>query len=230
MRLQAHLASSGVPISPGAEYSFVMRVEQIGSILSSLLLSVVPFRSAEPQPTDASLMERLVQRDADALETLYDRHSRAVFSLVYRITQQRPTAEEVTQDIFLQLWRNARLYDAQRGPLEPWLLTLARNRALDTLRLKREKQRSREDDFGARELVCSAPDPETIADRETRAQKVRGVMAELPAQQRRAIELAYFDGMSHSEIAEKLMEPLGTVKSWIRNGLLKLRQELAAYA
>ena len=199
-------------------------------MLLSVLLSVLPFRSGEAQPTDAALMERLVQRDADALETLYDRHSRAVFSLVYRIVQQRPTAEEVTQDIFLQLWRNARLYDAQRGPLQPWLLTLARNRALDTLRLKRERQRSREDDFGARELVCTEPDPETLADREDRAQKVRRVMAELPAQQRRAIELAYFDGMSHSEIAEKLMEPLGTVKSWIRNGLLKLREGLGALA
>lgn len=199
-------------------------------MLLSVLLSVLPFRSGEAQPTDAALMERLVQRDSDALETLYDRHSRAVFSLVYRIVQQRPTAEEVTQDIFLQLWRNARLYDAERGPLQPWLLTLARNRALDTLRLKREKQRSREDDFGARELVCTAPDPEMLADREDRAQKVRGVMAELPAQQRRAIELAYFDGMSHSEIAEKLMEPLGTVKSWIRNGLLKLREGLGALA
>jgi len=199
-------------------------------VLLSVLLSVLPFRSGEAQPTDAALMERLVQRDAEALETLYDRHSRAVFSLVYRIVQQRPTAEEVTQDIFLQLWRNARLYDAQRGPLQPWLLTLARNRALDTLRLKRERQRSREDDFGARELVCTAPDPETLADREDRAEKVRGVMAELPAQQRRAIELAYFDGMSHSEIAEKLMEPLGTVKSWIRNGLLKLREGLGALA
>ena len=199
-------------------------------MLLSVLLSVLPFRSGEAQPTDAALMERLVQRDAEALETLYDRHSRAVFSLVYRIVQQRPTAEEVTQDIFLQLWRNARLYDAQRGPLQPWLLTLARNRALDTLRLKRERQRSREDDFGARELVCTAPDPETLADREDRAEKVRGVMAELPAQQRRAIELAYFEGMSHSEIAEKLMEPLGTVKSWIRNGLLKLREGLGALA
>ena len=199
-------------------------------MLLSVLLSVLPFRSGEAQPTDAALMERLVQRDADALETLYDRHSRAVFSLVYRIVQQRPTAEEVTQDIFLQLWRNARLYDAQRGSLQPWLLTLARNRALDTLRLKRERQRSREDDIGARELVCMEPDPETLADREDRAQKVRGVMAELPAQQRRAIELAYFDGMSHSEIAEKLMEPLGTVKSWIRNGLLKLREGLGALA
>ena len=199
-------------------------------MLLSVLLSVLPFRSGEAQPTDAALMERLVQRDAEALETLYDRHSRAVFSLVYRIVQQRPTAEEVTQDIFLQLWRNARLYDAQRGSLQPWLLTLARNRALDTLRLKRERQRSREDDFGARELVCTAPDPETLADREDRAEKVRGVMAELPAQQRRAIELAYFDGMSHSEIAEKLMEPLGTVKSWIRNGLLKLREGLGALA
>ena len=93
---------------------------------------------------DAALIERLRQRDVCAFEELYDRHSRIVYGLVLRILQQASTAEEVVQDIFLQLWRNARHYDGARGPFLPWLLTLARNRALDQLRLKSERQRRRE--------------------------------------------------------------------------------------
>ena len=90
-------------------------------------------------------MERILQRDAGALETLYDRYARPVYSLVLRISQQPASAEEIVQDVFMQLWRNAKHYQATRGPLEPWLFTVARNRALDFLRLKREKQRRRED-------------------------------------------------------------------------------------
>lgn len=175
-------------------------------------------------------MERLVQRDPSALEDLYDRYSRSVFSLVLRILQQAATAEEVVQDIFLQLWRNAARYEPGRGPLEPWLLTMARYRALDTLRLKSQKQRSREDDIADRPFASWAPSPEALLDRETRAARVRKVMSTLPELQRRAIELAFFEGMSHSEIAAAMAEPLGTVKSWIRNGLSRLRQELEATA
>jgi RNA polymerase sigma-70 factor (ECF subfamily) len=193
---------------------------------AAVLFAVVQFRSDDAQPSDAALMEQLVNRDASALETLYDRYGRSVFSLVVRILQQAATAEEVVQDIFLQLWRNASRYEAARGPLEPWLLTMARYKALDTLRLKGQKQRSREDEIGDRQVVCSAPNPEVLLDQETRAARVRSVMGALPEPQRRAIELAFFEGMSHSEIAAAMSEPLGTVKSWIRNGLTRLRQEL----
>ena len=94
---------------------------------------------------DVTLVHRLIQRDVSAFEQLYDRHSRIVYALVLRILQQASTAEEVVQDVFLQLWRNARSVSAGRGPFVPWLLTLARNRALDHLRLKSERQRRRED-------------------------------------------------------------------------------------
>ena len=180
---------------------------------------------------DAALVQRLLQRDVRAFEQLYDRHSRIVYGLVLRILQQASTAEEVVQDIFLQLWRNAAQYDGSRGPFLPWLLTLARNRALDHLRRKSERQRRREDQSEQLPpVVVSAPDFEAKLDDERRAARVRELMSALRPQQKRAIELAYFEGLSHSEIAARLQEPLGTVKSWIRNGLLKLKEGLQTTA
>jgi RNA polymerase sigma-70 factor, ECF subfamily len=179
---------------------------------------------------DAALVRRLLQRDVSAFEELYDRHSRIVFALVQRILQQASTSEEVVQDVFLQLWRNAAQYDSSRGPFVPWLLTLARNRALDQLRLKSERQRRREDQTEELPPVVTMPDFEGSLDEQRRAKRVRELMASLNPQQKRAIELAYFEGLSHSEIANALKEPLGTVKSWIRNGLLRLKEGLQATA
>jgi RNA polymerase sigma-70 factor, ECF subfamily len=177
---------------------------------------------------DAALVRRLLQRDVSAFEELYDRHSRIVFALVLRILQQASTSEEVVQDVFLQLWRNAARYDQSRGPFVTWLLTLARNRALDQLRLKSERQRRREDQTEELPPVLTMPDFEGSLDEQRRAKRVRELMASLNPQQKRAIELAYFEGLSHSEIANALKEPLGTVKSWIRNGLLRLKEGLQA--
>ena len=193
-----------------------------------MLLAVVQPWPEGKQPTDAALMERVLQRDSTALEVLYDRYGRPVYSLVLRISQQPASAEEIVQDVFLQLWRSAERFQSSRGPLEPWLFTMARNRALDFLRLKREKQRRREDSTDS-DLPFSAvarPDPEGDIDRSRRTEKVRALMSSLPDAQRRAIELAFFEGMSHSEISEAMGEALGTVKSWIRGGLLRLRESL----
>ena len=193
-----------------------------------MLLAVVQPWPEGNQPTDAALMERLLQRDASALEILYDRYGRPVYSLVLRIAQQPASAEEIVQDVFLQLWRSAERFQISRGPLEPWLFTMARNRALDFLRLKREKQRRREDSTDS-DLPFSAvirPDPEGEIDMSRRSEKVRALMSSLPGPQRRAIELAFFEGMSHSEISAAMGEALGTVKSWIRGGLLRLRESL----
>ena len=192
------------------------------------LVALLSTANSEVSP-DAALVRRLLHKDVSAFEQLYDRHSRAVYSLVLRILQQAGTAEEVVQDVFLQLWRNAERYDASRGPFIPWLLTLARNRALDTLRLKSERQRRREEQ--SEELppvVVPPPEFEKQIDDKRRAEKVRTLMSFLNPQQRKAIELAYFEGLSHSEIAEAIKEPLGTVKSWIRNGLLRLKEGLQA--
>src|SRR5205814_10299417 len=143
-----------------------------------------------------------------AFKELYDRHSRLVYALILRIVQQATTAEEVVQDIFLQLWRNASRYDGSRGPFLPWLLALARNRALDQLRLKSERQRRREEQTENLPQIASAPEFEKFLDEKRRAERVRSLIASLPVQQRKAIELAYFEGLSHSEIAASLKEPL----------------------
>jgi RNA polymerase sigma-70 factor, ECF subfamily len=177
---------------------------------------------------DEALVRRLLRRDVSAFEELYDRHSRLVHALVLRILQQATTAEEIVQDVFLQLWRNASQYDCSRGPFVPWLLTLARNRALDQLRLKSERQRRREEQAEELPSVIAIPDFEGALDEKRRAARVREVMSSLNPQQKRAIELAYFEGLTHTEIANALNKPLGTVKSWIRNGLLRLKEGLQA--
>jgi RNA polymerase sigma-70 factor, ECF subfamily len=191
------------------------------------LAALTPTDSSEVSP-DATLVNGLLHKDVSAFEQLYNRHSRIVYSLVLRILQQAGTAEEVVQDVFLQLWRNAARYDAARGPFVPWLLTLARNRALDHLRLKSERQRRKEDQTEELPPVTVAPEYEKLLDEKRRAERVRALLGVLSPQQRRAIELAYFQGLSHTEIAETLKEPLGTVKSWIRNGLLRLKEGLQA--
>jgi RNA polymerase sigma-70 factor, ECF subfamily len=191
------------------------------------LAVLIPKDSSEVSP-DTMLIQQLLQRDVDAFEQLYDRHSRIVYALVLRIVRQGPTAEEVVQDVFLQLWRNAARYDTRRGPFVPWLMALARNRALDQLRLKGERQRRREDQTGELPPVIEVPQFEQALDEKRRAERVRALMGSLNPQQKKAIELAYFEGLSHTEIAESLKEPLGTVKSWIRNGLLRLKEGLRA--
>ena len=191
-----------------------------------MFLAAMTSKYGEGASSDATLVDRLLHRDVSAFEELYDRHSRIVYALVVRILQQAPTAEEVVQDVFLQLWRNAALYQSARGPFVPWLLTLARNRALDNLRLKSERQRRREDQTEELPTIAQAPEYEKALDEQRRAERVRSLIGTLSAPQKKAIEMAYFEGLSHSEIASALQEPLGTVKSWIRNGLLRLKEGL----
>jgi len=188
-------------------------------------ISPMDERGASP---DAALVRMLLQNDVSAFEKIYDKYSRIVYSLVLRIVQQSGPSEEVVQDVFLQLWRNSAQYDATRGPFAPWLLTLARNRALDTLRLKSERQRRLENQSDELFSVVVAPQYEKELDEKRRGERVRSLVGELNPQQKRAIELAYFQGLSHTEIAAELKEPLGTVKSWIRNGLMRLREALQA--
>lgn len=180
---------------------------------------------SEDERAAEQLMERLARRDQSALERLYDRYSALVYSLLLRMTQETASAEELTQEVFLKVWRNAHLYESSRGSLEAWLVTVARNIALDHIRSKREKQRRRED---AETLAVAVAQPRTEewVDRRKRMGQVRTLMASLPEDQRRALELAYFEGLSQTEIAARLQQPLGTVKSWVRNALLRLRDEL----
>lgn len=177
-------------------------------------------------PTDEALMKRVASRDAAALEQLYDRHSRIVYSVLVRMTEQAASADELLQDVFLRLWNSAARYQAVRGPLTPWLLTLARNIAIDHLRSKGEKQRRQEHFVDPAPVPSSEPPMDDWIDHRRLAVDLHQRMAKLPDTQRKALDLAYFKGLSHGEIASTLGEPLGTVKTWIRNAVLHLRREM----
>jgi RNA polymerase sigma-70 factor, ECF subfamily len=168
------------------------------------------------------------RKDAAAFELVYDRHGGAAYSLAYRIVGDRASAEDVTQEAFLSLWRSGAKYDRARGSVRTWLLGVVRNRAIDALR--REATRAPTVDLDLERLADRGPTAELTdseALRQEAAREVRGVLKMLPADQLKVIELAYFAGLSHSEIAEALGMPLGTVKGRMRLGMEKIRSTLA---
>ena len=188
-----------------------------------------PGRSAESQAEDQCALRRVVDRDSGGLGTLYDRHGRAVFSLALRILGDESDAEEVTQDVFAQAWRRAGQYDESRGTVAAWLLVIARTRAIDRFRARRVRPEGRVQDDGGltlQQLPATEPDVASEMMAAERGQRVRRALEALPFLQRVAIELAYFEGLSQREIAERLEQPLGTVKTRMRLGLLKLRDAL----
>jgi len=156
--------------------------------------------------------------DQGAMAELYDRYSSVVHAVALRVLGDTGAAEDVLQEIFLQLWRNPSLFDASRGSLGSWLAVITRNRAIDSLR-KRRPETDIED-----VVLSVAPDLAGEAERARVAEKVRGVMGTMTPVQRSALEMAYWEGMSHSEIADRTGEPLGTVKTRIRAGLIVLRK------
>ncbi len=188
---------------------------------------VRPISAADLNWSDERLLAGAAGGDQKAFEQIYERHARVVYSLLLRMTRESPVAEELTQEVFLRVWRRASSFDAQRGQLRPWLLQVARNLALDRIRGKAEQQRGREHEL--KELTAlstAAPRAEAWVEQRTLAHQACAFMAELPDGQRRALELAYFEGLSHSEIATRLDSPIGTVKSWVRKGLLQLRDSM----
>ena len=171
--------------------------------------------------SDWSMLERVIRKDEAALSALYDRYSGLVFSEAKRILRDTGAAEEILQDLFYQIWRTAERFDAARGSLAGWLLVAARNRAISRLRRKRGKTEDLDDNGVSLRIDLGA-----MAARNVLLNKVRGVMGSLPEGQRQAVELAYFEGMSHTEIAEKTGQPLGTVKTRIRTAMETLKQVL----
>ncbi|HTW48785.1 MAG TPA: sigma-70 family RNA polymerase sigma factor [Acidobacteriaceae bacterium] len=174
--------------------------------------------------SDSALVEKMMAGDESALAALYDRYSGMLFAMLVRILRDRQAAEEVLQDLFLQLWRNASSFDASRGSLPAWLMVIGRNRAISRLR-RRDSQEVLEDvEAWPANAVPSSLDIEHETQRTLLAEKLRSAMAALPREQREAVELAYFEGMTQTEIAERTGSPLGTVKSRVRAALQSLKE------
>ncbi|MGB0005603.1 MAG: sigma-70 family RNA polymerase sigma factor [Candidatus Sulfotelmatobacter sp.] len=172
----------------------------------------------EGATADLSIVTGLKTGDQGAMAELYDRYSSVVYAVALRVLGDTGAAEDVLQEVFLQLWRNPHAFDAARGNLASWLAVVTRNRAIDFLRKRRPET-------DIENVVLSvAPDLAGDAERARAAAKVRGVMGSMAPAQRGALEMAYWEGMSHSEIAEKTGEPLGTIKTRIRAGLITLRK------
>ncbi len=152
---------------------------------------------------------------------LYDRYSSIVYSIALRVLGDTGAAEDVLQEVFLQLWRNPGVFDSSRGNLAAWLAVIARNRAIDSLRKRRP-----EADI-ADVVVSVEPDLAGDTERARAMEKIRSVLGDMPAAQRSALEMAYFEGLTHTEISARTGEPLGTVKTRIRAGLLSLRKAFA---
>jgi RNA polymerase sigma-70 factor, ECF subfamily len=177
---------------------------------------------------DEELMPLLAEKDPEAFEVFYDRHGGAAYSLAYRIVGDRSAAEDVTQEAFLSIWRSGARYDRARGSVRAWTLGIVRNRAIDALRRQSGKAPKLDFDDEAALEQRAAPEftDEQALQRES-ARELRGALSELPEEQSKVIQLAYFGGFSHSEIAEMLSMPLGTVKGRMRLGIEKIRTGLA---
>jgi RNA polymerase sigma-70 factor (ECF subfamily) len=182
--------------------------------------------------SDLELVRGIAAQDTGCLDELYARHAVAVFSLACRIGRDRAIAEEATQDVFIQVWRDGIRYDLERGTVRAWLLTMARGRALDRLRAQqtrniRSSPVEAADQSGDLRDRTSSPETSVAASQQTAV--VETVLALLPPADRRLIELAYFEGLTHSEIAVRLGQPLGTIKTQIRRTLGVLRSALAEH-
>jgi RNA polymerase sigma-70 factor (ECF subfamily) len=172
---------------------------------------------------DGQLLGRVRRGDEQAMAVLYDRYSKVVYSVALRVLREPASAEDVLQDVFLGLWRRPDNFISSRGSLGGWLAVVARNRSIDALRRKRPSEQVEE------VHLASSFDVAQEAERNSMMQRARAIIVRLPLEQRKALEMAYFDGLTHSEISEVTGDPLGTVKTRIRTALLSLRKELEAH-
>jgi RNA polymerase sigma-70 factor, ECF subfamily len=189
-------------------------------------------RSAVTDGTaDRLLLERIARRDATAVAELYDRHCRVLYGIALRILRSASDAEDVLQDVFVRVWTRADSYDERLGAPGAWLTRIARNRAIDKLRARATRGDAHPpslDELNAleRTTVSDQPSPETTAEQSQTRHDIRGALALLPDEQRTLIEAAFFEGYTHSELADRFGLPLGTVKTRIRSGMLAMRQRL----
>jgi RNA polymerase sigma-70 factor (ECF subfamily) len=179
---------------------------------------------------ETDLVRRLKERDPHAMSDLYDRYGRLAYSLIYRIVRNGAAAEDLVQETFLRVWNRVQSFDRQKGALGPWILTVARNRAIDYLRSIDGRMSA-----GALELD-KVENPALFSEFSDsalsldRARRIKGALEKLNANQRMVIELAYFEGLSQTEMATQMKQPLGTVKTWVRSALKILREELTEAA
>jgi RNA polymerase sigma-70 factor (ECF subfamily) len=178
---------------------------------------------------DEDLMQLVAASDADAFEVVLERHADAAFSLAYRMCGRHALAEDVTQEAFLAIWRGGARYDRTRGSVRTWALGIVHHRAVDTLRRNDVHSRRRAGDEGLEESLEAPERTDAQAIENATARELRGALDELPHEQRRVIELAYFGGFTHVEIASMLEEPVGTIKGRMRLGLKKLRDHLEGW-
>jgi RNA polymerase sigma-70 factor, ECF subfamily len=194
-----------------------------------LLPLILALRGGSEDDTEAALIRRLQAREASALAELYDRYGRLAYSLILRVVRDTGVAEDLVQETFLRVWNRVQGFDAEKGAVGPWLLAVARNRAIDYLRSTTGRARN------TLELETTEH-PSLYSDMEKdllvadKARRVKAAMEKLSPRQREVIELAYFEGLSQTEMAERMGQPLGTVKTWVRTALKNLRDELGAAA
>jgi len=192
------------------------------------MLPFVPILMAiQSAADDTSLVRRMQGRDPHALAELYDSYGRAVYALILRVVRDAGIAEDLVQETFLRVWNRVHGFDAQKGSIGPWLLAVARNRAIDYLRSAGGRERNaveyEETDHPA---LYTNMEQELLAS--DKARRVKSAIDKLSPNQKQVIELAYFEGLSQTEMAERMGQPLGTVKTWVRTALKNLRDELGA--
>lgn len=176
---------------------------------------------------DVELLRRIAAGDRDAFADFYDRHSTLMFSVAVRVLNDPNEAQDVLQETFVQIWEKAANFDTKLGKASSWVAIMTRNKAID--RIRASQRRNRLNDEAGAELAIASEADATVNEAvhgHDKAKLIHTAIVELPAEQRRAIELAYFSGLTQNEISEKLHEPLGTIKARIRRGLLKLRDQL----
>ena len=175
---------------------------------------------------DEDLVRRLQRRDASAMADLYDRFGKLAYSIIFAIVRDVATAEDLVQETFLRVWNRVHGFEAGKGALGPWLLTVARNRAIDHIRSRGARMDRNAFELDVREHPSLFVDMERDVLNTDHARIIRGAIAKLNQNQQKVIELAYYEGLSQSEMAERMGEPLGTVKTWVRTALKLLREEL----
>jgi len=194
--------------------------------MSRLWRSAKSSREELRKLADEELMQRVGANDADAFEIVFERHVDAAFALAYRICGRRSTAEDVAQEAFLAMWRSGARYDRTRGSVRTWALGIVHYRAVDALRRDGAHARRRVSDDGLEEAIEAPERTDAQAIDNATSEQIRSALDELPTEQRRVIELAYFGGFTHVEIASMLGTPVGTVKGRMRLGLEKLRDRV----